>query len=55
MNQSPEEIERDKIDKALKDSGWLIQKKKATNLYEGPGVAVREDPTESGLKISGRT
>ncbi len=48
MNQTPEEIARDKIDKALTESGWLIQKKNEINLYAGPGVAVREYLTEAG-------
>lgn len=48
MNQTPEEIARDKIDKALRECGWLIQKKNEIDLYAGPGVAVREYLTEAG-------
>jgi type I restriction enzyme R subunit len=48
MNQTPEEIARDKIDKLLETSGWNIQNKKHIALSAGPGVAVREYYTDIG-------
>lgn len=42
MNQTPEEILRNKIYKALKESGWFLQKKNDINLFAVTGVAVRE-------------
>lgn len=30
------------IDRQLTDAGWVVQDKKALNLFAGPGVAVRE-------------
>jgi type I site-specific restriction endonuclease len=35
MNQTPEEIARDKIDKALRESGWVIQKKMRSTFMPG--------------------
>ncbi|AMR33682.1 restriction endonuclease subunit R [Mucilaginibacter sp. PAMC 26640] len=48
MNQNPEQIARDEIDKQLLLCGWLIQNKKQINLSAGVGVAVREYQTETG-------
>jgi type I restriction enzyme, R subunit len=48
MNQTPEEIARDKIDKLLDASGWAIQDKKHIDLSAGSGVAVREYYTGIG-------
>lgn len=48
MNQTPEEIARDKIDNLLQASGWTIQNKKNINLSAGIGVAVREYYTDIG-------
>jgi type I restriction enzyme R subunit len=48
MNQSPEQIARDKIDKMLEAAGWLVQSKEKVNLTAGIGVALRETNTESG-------
>jgi len=48
MNQTPEQIARDKIDKQLEACGWIVQPKKLINLHAGPGVAVREYQTDSG-------
>ena len=48
MNQNPEQLARDRIDKQLTACGWLIQHKKAINLHAGPGVAVREYQTDIG-------
>jgi type I restriction enzyme R subunit len=48
INQNPEQIARDNIDKQLIGCGWLIQDKKRLNLAAGVGVAVREYSTEVG-------
>jgi type I restriction enzyme R subunit len=48
MNQTPEEIARDKIDQLLEASGWTIQDKKHIDLSAGTGVAVREYYTDIG-------
>ncbi len=48
INQNPEQIARDNIDKQLNACGWLIQDKKRLNLSAGIGVAVREYSTEVG-------
>lgn len=45
---TPEEFARQKIDKQLELSGWIVQDYKALNPSAGLGVAVREYPTESG-------
>jgi type I restriction enzyme R subunit len=48
MNQTPEEIARDKIDQLLDASGWTIQDKKHIDLSAGSGIAVREYYTDIG-------
>lgn len=48
MNQTPEQIARDKIDEMLTLAGWHVQSKKKVNLSAGVGVALRETNTESG-------
>jgi type I restriction enzyme R subunit len=48
MNQNPEQIARDHIDKQLIASGWLIQDKSKINLAASVGVAVREYQTDVG-------
>ena len=48
MNQNPEQIARDNIDKQLINCGWVIQSKKQINLAAGLGVAVREYQTDVG-------
>jgi type I restriction enzyme R subunit len=48
MNQSPEEVARDKIDKQLLACGWKIQNKNEINLNAGIGVAIREYQTDIG-------
>ena len=48
MNQNPEQIARDNIDRQLIQCGWVIQAKKHINLAAGPGVAVREYQTDVG-------
>lgn len=48
INQRPEDIARDNIDRQLKQAGWLVQKLKDYNPNAGLGVAVREYPTSTG-------
>jgi type I restriction enzyme, R subunit len=45
---TPEELDRQTIDRQLIASGWVIQSRNAMNLYAGVGVAVREFPLETG-------
>ena len=48
MNQNPEQIARDHIDKQLIACGWVIQSVKQINLNSGLGVAVKEYLTDVG-------
>ena len=48
MNQNPEQIARDTIDKQLAACGWAIQDHKKINLQASAGVAVREYRTDAG-------
>ena len=48
MNQNPEQLARDAIDKMLEASGWIVQSKGKYNLAAGVGVAVREYSTSVG-------
>src|SRR6476659_2703044 len=48
MNQNPEQIARDEIDKQLTSCGWIVQDKKHINLRAGLGVAVCEYQTNVG-------
>ena len=48
MNQNPEQIARDHIDKQLIACGWVIQSIKQINLNIGIGVAVKEYLTDVG-------
>lgn len=48
MNQNPEQIARDTIDKQLLLSGWIIQHKKQVNLSAAVGIAIQEYQTETG-------
>ena len=45
---SPEQKARKHIDDKLVAAGWVIQDLKGINLSAGPGVAVREYPTDTG-------
>ena len=47
-NQNPEQKARDRIDKMLRESGWVIQDKDKINFGAGLGVAVREYQTDVG-------
>lgn len=48
INQNPEQIARDNIDKQLTACGWIVQSKKKINLGEALGVAVLEYQTDVG-------
>jgi len=48
MNQTPEQIARDKIDKQLIACGWVVQSKERINLSASIGVAVTEYQTGVG-------
>lgn len=48
VNQNPEQMARDKIDKMLREAGWQVQSKDKVNLSAGKGVALRETNTVSG-------
>ncbi len=48
MNQNPEQIARDNIDKQLNACGWVIQDVKQVNLAAAAGVAVKEYLTDVG-------
>jgi type I restriction enzyme R subunit len=48
INQNPEQMARDNIDKQLNACQWLIQDKKRLNQSAGIGVAVREYSIEIG-------
>jgi len=48
MNQNPEQLARDNIDRQLLACGWLIQDKTRLNLIAGVGIAVKEYPTDVG-------
>ena len=45
---TPEARARLQIDRKLVQAGWVVQDMKQLNLAAGPGVAVREYPTDSG-------
>jgi len=45
---TPEASARQQIDQKLQQAGWVIQDMKRLNLAAGPGVAVREFPTDTG-------
>ena len=48
VNQNPEQIARDKIDKLLQASGWTVQNNKQIDFSAGQGQAVREYQTDVG-------
>jgi type I restriction enzyme, R subunit len=48
MNQNPEQIARDQIDRLLVQSGWIVQPNRQLNLAAGLGVAVTEWRTDTG-------
>ncbi|MGD9159369.1 MAG: type I restriction-modification enzyme R subunit C-terminal domain-containing protein [Desulfobacteraceae bacterium] len=48
INQTPEQIARDKIDRMLASAGWAVQSKAKVDLFAAKGVAVREYQTDIG-------
>ena len=48
VNQTPEEIARDRIDDRLRAAGWHVQDRNAIDFSAGSGIAVREFPTDTG-------
>ncbi len=48
INQNPEQKARDRIDKMLTDSGWIVQSKNKVDLSASKGIAVREYQTDVG-------
>jgi type I restriction enzyme R subunit len=48
MNQTPEQLARNRIDSPLSVIGWIIQDRTRLNLAAAIGVAVREYPTDVG-------
>ena len=48
MNQNPEQLARDEIDRQLIACGWVVQDKKTFNLNANIGVAIREFQTSVG-------
>ncbi|MFP4561514.1 MAG: restriction endonuclease subunit R, partial [Thiohalorhabdus sp.] len=47
-NQGPEQKARDQIDDQLLQAGWIVQDRQNLDPNAGPGVAVREYPTDTG-------
>ena len=45
---TPEAKARQQIDRKLEQAGWIVQDMAQINLSAGPGVAVRECPTDTG-------
>ncbi|MBN2279574.1 MAG: DEAD/DEAH box helicase family protein [Candidatus Marinimicrobia bacterium] len=48
INQNPEQIARDKIDRMLEQAGWQVQDNDRINWSVGNGIAIREYQTDSG-------
>lgn len=48
LNQNPEQIARDRIDKMLAAAGWVVQSRKKIDFSAGRGVAIREYLTDVG-------
>ncbi len=48
INQTPEQVARDKIDELLSHAGWLVQNKKKIDFSASLGIAVREYQTDVG-------
>ena len=48
VNQTPEQVARDKIDAMLSHTGWVVQDKKKIDFSAGLGIAVREYETDVG-------
>ena len=48
VNQTPEQVARDRIDGRLRAAGWQVQDKDALDFNAGLGIAVREYQTDIG-------
>lgn len=48
INQTTEQIARDKIDEMLRQAGWSVQSKDDAGVYASQGVAIREYYTDAG-------
>ncbi len=48
VNQTPEQVARDRIDCRLRAAGWQVQDKDALDFNAGLGIAVREYQTDIG-------
>ena len=48
VNQTPEEVARDRIDDRLRAAGWHVQDRDDVDFSAGLGIAVREYPTDTG-------
>ena len=48
VNQTPEQVARDRIDDRLRAAGWHVQDKNLLDFNAGLGIAVREYPTDVG-------
>lgn len=48
INQYPEQIARNRIDKMLRDAEWIVQSRNRIDLSASQGVAVREYQTDIG-------
>lgn len=48
MPLTPEQLAREKIDKALAKAGWIVQNFERTDFSAGKGIAIREYQTETG-------
>ena len=48
VNQTPEQVARDRIDDRLRAAGWYVQVKDALDFNAGLGIAVREYQTDIG-------
>jgi len=48
MNQNPEQLARDNIDRMLNAAGWDVQELSQLNPAAALGVAVKEYPTDTG-------
>lgn len=51
VNQTPEQISRDQIDRRLIEAGWVVVDKNKIDFTKGDGIAVREYPTDDGGEI----
>lgn len=51
VNQDPEQIARDNIDRQLAGCGWVLQDKAGMNLKAALGVAVRKYYTQEGKQL----